>query len=465
MDDVEKFLNEINLEEEEVDFFPFDFEGFCNILAVLQENQSKYYRVQDFISFVPKKTMKEWNLLKRMKKTLICYFPFISFTMHETITLLPIDLQDIYFIDAIMEIIIGDDENLEIDIEKDGEISISKNEIEPEMSKKTQGRKGLYEKYPVILELIQEKFGLADTHAHTRRRDSISYVNGVSLGDLKKHVEEKLREKFNIILDASPITYRRYLSAPSENNNASIRYLNLIEAKLSKGSTDLSFDSIEQHWARTQITYLYSILSHSDQQSLIISLDDKAKVDIGKQAVSKYVKGNKFYLKDKQVRLPDHDFPLAQRYKITPSGYLQMIPNKELLTENEYGKPIHKKLFMYNRPFKFFSSSPKTHYQDLLDLLSSHENNFSSLALICDNGVDVTPNSWLVIYYMGFLWKSLNLDHLFICSNAPGASKFNEIERHFGELTKKLGQVLNFSVRTLQVNQLKVEQKNTHLKH
>ena len=36
----------------------------------------------------------------------------------------------------------------------------------------------------------------------------------------------------------------------------------------------------------------------------------------------------------------------------------------------------------------------------------------------------------------------MNLDHLFLSTNAPGCSRYNEIECHFGDLTKQLGQII-----------------------
>ena len=150
----------------------------------------------------------------------------------------------------------------------------------------SSGRQPLYEKFPIILELIEQKFELADSAAHNRRRDSTAYIDGVSLKELKTYIEDNLKNKFNVILNSNTQTYRRYLMPPHMLRAASLRYRKLIDAKIFKGENDISINTEDQHWARVQITYIYSLLSNFGGNSLIMSIDDKAKADIGKTAVS-----------------------------------------------------------------------------------------------------------------------------------------------------------------------------------
>ena len=53
------------------------------------------------------------------------------------------------------------------------------------------------------------------------------------------------------------------------------------------------------------------------------SLDDKGKVNVVQTAVSRFVTNTKFY-NFIQKKTFDHDFPIATRMKIIPSGYLEM---------------------------------------------------------------------------------------------------------------------------------------------
>ena len=114
----------------------------------------------------------------------------------------------------------------------------------------------------------------------------------------------------------------------------------------------------------------------------------------------------------------------------------------KLLEKWEYSRPIPRELHFYNRPFRYYSTNAKTHHKDLCSILQSRADNLSTLVICSDNGVDVTPHSWIVLYYMGMLFKELKIDNLFVCSNAPYCSRYNEIERFFGDLTKRLAQVI-----------------------
>ena len=65
-----------------------------------------------------------------------------------------------------------------------------------------------------------------------------------------------------------------------------------------------------------------------------------------------------------------------------------------------------------------------------------------SLMITWNNGPDVFSRSWLTIYFIRKSWRDTALDNLFIASNVPGCSKYNEVEFHFGALSKSLGQVI-----------------------
>ena len=94
--------------------------------------------------------------------------------------------------------------------------------------------------------------------AEGRRRDSIGYVSGITLKELKSYIETNLANKFNIMLDANKQTYRRYLLPPRSLSLSSKNYKKLIEAKMYCQENDLTFNSEDQHWARAQITYIYT---------------------------------------------------------------------------------------------------------------------------------------------------------------------------------------------------------------
>jgi len=110
-------------------FHPFDYDGFTNILKLIKDQSLPYKNLQDFDKFVPPKKMKAWNLLREMKKVLLQFFPVMALTYHEKVIIIPVNLDDTVFMDWI-------------------------DEWEWRLEKK-KGRLALYEKFPVILDLIR----------------------------------------------------------------------------------------------------------------------------------------------------------------------------------------------------------------------------------------------------------------------------------------------------------------------
>src|SRR5688500_6091584 len=100
-------------------------------------------------------------------------------------------------------------------------------------------------------------------------------------------------------------------------------------------------------------------------------------------------------------------------------------------------------MHIYNRPYYFRGSNAITHSNDLSDILSNitPASRPNILALTCDNGGDFDPESYLVFYTMGRLWKSYNLDQLIITSFALGESKYNFIERSWARYSQALSGV------------------------
>ena len=52
----------------------------------------------------------------------------------------------------------------------------------------------------------------------------------------------------------------------------------------------------DDHFAKAQVKYLMTYLTHNKQTSLLISMDDKAKIKIGIPCVSHHVKSRRYFL-------------------------------------------------------------------------------------------------------------------------------------------------------------------------
>jgi len=76
----------------------------------------------------------------------------------------------------------------------------------------------------------------------------------------------------------------------------------------------------DDHMAKAQVKYLMSFLSLFKEESLLLSIDDKAKVRIGISCISHHVKSKKFFKRNHGPQTTDHDFPLTNGLLIVPSG-------------------------------------------------------------------------------------------------------------------------------------------------
>ena len=88
--------------------------------------------------------------------------------------------------------------------------------------------------------------------------------------------------------------------------------------------------------------------------------------------------------------------------------------------------------------FKYMSTTAAAHAKDLYKLIVPYpeDRRPKSLGLICDNGPDFNRASWLVLFYMGSLWRDLDLYQLIICSYTHKYSKFNLIEISWGNVSQ-----------------------------
>ena len=145
-----------------------------------------------------------------------------------------------------------------------------------------------------------------------------------------------------------------------------------------------------------------------------VSVDDKAKGNMnGKPFVSRYHQNRAFYLQGEGPNFKDHDFPMAS-YLAVISGYLIV----NLVTGLA-------QLNIVLRAFRFQNSNAETHCNDLLDILCRLQQ--PVLFLLSDNGPDWTLQSWVVIFYLGRLWRELGVDVLVLLMYAPYQSAFNII--------------------------------------
>ena len=86
------------------------------------------------------------------------------------------------------------------------------------------------------------------------------------------------------------------------------------------GVNNLSVLHADDQYAKAQVKYLIAYLSMYHEDSLLFSMDDKAKVKIGVPCISHLVKSRKYFKRQEGPQTSDHDFPLLNRLLIIPSG-------------------------------------------------------------------------------------------------------------------------------------------------
>ncbi|KAG5875934.1 hypothetical protein JTB14_036467 [Gonioctena quinquepunctata] len=180
-------------------------------------------------------------------------------------------------------------------------------------------------------------------------------------------------------------------------------------------------------------------------QVFFISQDDKARVPIGVTAANK--QAPLLMHMEYRIKLPDHDWVIAERHKLKPSVYAGIKITSSMLGQPQavgYSGPTYIAI----RSGKHSSSTANTHAQDFETLLELEE--FRPLAktdhglvkpvviMTVDGGSDENPRYQKVIVFAIQHFKRHDLDALFLATNAPGRSAYNRVERRMAPLSREL---------------------------
>lgn len=148
-----------------------------------------------------------------------------------------------------------------------------------------------------------------------------------------------------------------------------------------------------------------------------------------------------------RVRLPDHDWVVAERHKLIPSVYagVKIIP-EQMGSPN--GVTYSGPTYIAIRSGKHTSSSARSHGRDFESVLELTE--FEQIAktdaglvkpiviVTVDGGSDENPRFLKVIAETIAHFKKYDLDAIFVATNAPGRSCFNRVERRMAPLSHQL---------------------------
>ena len=195
--------------------------------------------------------------------------------------------------------------------------------------------------------------------------------------------------------------------------------------------------------------YLKCIASFFGPETVfVISIDDKAKVPIGLAAANK--QAPLLMCLEYEVRLPDHDFVIAGRHKLTPSVYAGCViksPSEHSEMSISYSGPMYIAI----RSAKHDGSTSFTHGKDvdrLLELdafkeLAKHNDEVKPIFLaFVDGGPDENPRFPKTLSVAVDRFRKYNLDVYISMTHAPGMSAYNYVERRMAPLSRELAGVI-----------------------
>lgn len=313
----------------------------------------------------------------------------------------------------------------------------------PEMTKDVQlrakcGRPSLDFDQPGIIQTIIEIVS-STAAAHEKRQMEI--LNTCKTIDALKTELEYL----GYSLSRSALYLR--LLPRRVNTNEAKKHVNPAPVKVLRARDDLHKGHQDSRFCKATLDHLKELASIlGNNQVLLISQDDKAKVPIGIPAASKQ---QAFMMNvEYKVCLPDHTFPVAPGYKLVPSVYMALALSNEIGAKSAVA--ASGPTYIAIRSAKFSGSSAATHQTDFEKILTIKEfDRYTKmndqdemmkpvLISLVDGGPDQNPRYKGVMECAIETFIRHDLDAVFIATNAPGRSAFNPVEHRMAPLSRML---------------------------
>ncbi|KAF2902872.1 hypothetical protein ILUMI_03314 [Ignelater luminosus] len=213
------------------------------------------------------------------------------------------------------------------------------------------------------------------------------------------------------------------------------RHVNTVPVKLIRPSNSLRKEHEDTHFCAGQIKHIRDLAELLGPQAVnVLSVDDKARVPLGLPAAQKQAPILMRY--ERQILMPDHDYPIAKGLKLIAS-VIGILCFKDWKVS--YSGPTCISI----RGGAIDSSTAETHRQDLIkylhhdkmrDYFWSNNRIKPVLVVFSDGGPDEAPRNEKVLQAAVKSFKMLDLDAMFVCTNAPHQSARNPVERRMAPL-------------------------------
>ena len=178
-----------------------------------------------------------------------------------------------------------------------------------------KGRPSIVEKHPGIIQIVTEYIEQNTAGAHLRRRNDTLYTNGVTLKQIAEYVKTKLQ------IEVSKHTIARLLHPPQKNTVAGRRYKMFVAARVPpKRNESVRVTHDDFHFTAAQVSLVNQLGQLCAANTLLLSVDNKNKVDVGTPATSRRANIRTFHIIGQGPNYNDHDFPFSNA-KIIPEGF------------------------------------------------------------------------------------------------------------------------------------------------
>jgi len=290
------------------------------------------------------------------------------------------------------------------------------------------------------------------------------YSNGVTLKDIANHVYK------SIGVSVSRHTIHRLMQPPRRKTTASKLYKGIVNARVPpKRNTKEKHNHPDFHYTCSQVNLVNQMAHLCEQNTLMMSVDNKNKVEVGIPATSRRTNIRTFHMVDQAPIYNDHDFPNPNA-KLVPAGYqilrhslkrrrsvspprILKVKRKRSLSEGDLDEPqnLCKDKLGRNRikwlqlyPSRVIESTNVMHVNHLMKQIHDEKrlHEIFNVIAVADGGPDWSVKGVINFLSMGLLWKNLNLDTFVVQCYAPGHSRFNPIERTWSFLTNKIATVV-----------------------
>lgn len=214
------------------------------------------------------------------------------------------------------------------------------------------------------------------------------------------------------------------------------RHVQTVPVKLLRPENNLRKKNQDRMFAKSFVDDMFSIAKlFGPQVVLFLSCDDKAKVPLGLAAAN--LQAPLIMHLDYKVSLPDHNFVVASKHKLTPSvyGVCEITQKGDISYSGD--------TFVRIRSAKHDSSNAYTHAYDLRELFKCKNIEMKPILLIESDGAsDEAPRFPKPMHNNIYLFKEFDCDVVIHAVNASGCSAFNPVERRMAPLSHDICGVL-----------------------